>query len=239
MSGEAAGWLSNDEIVLHRARAFHDERVRALATELPALPPEEGTPTAVVAHLVPAEAIQSRKRLSAAELKQNSQHFSPLGEQGGGSYLFNVDGFRVYSGHKHLRAYTQLFRDGRAEGVDRDAAYRTNDRQLYLRTGAVERGLFEFVKHYIRFARSAGTPPPIRLFVTLTECKGVSIQNVYAAHDSRLTSDAVTLPELDIPSLDVDPVAHLRPLCDCLWNAFGYERSPHYDEAGQWQERRS
>jgi len=39
-------------------------------------------------------------------------------------------------------------------------------------------------------------------------------------------------------SCDIDPVTHLRPMIDVLWNAVGLERSLNYDEQGNRTVRR-
>ena len=49
---------------------------------------------------------------------------------------------------------------------------------------------------------------------------------------------AAFFPEVEIGSLDEEPVKLLRPWCDTLWQACGMERSFNFDQEGKWRERR-
>ena len=49
-------------------------------------------------------------------------------------------------------------------------------------------------------------------------------------------SEHVTLPEIEIESLDTPVDDVLRPVLDVLWNAVGHDTCPRYDEQGRWLE---
>jgi hypothetical protein len=45
------------------------------------------------------------------------------------------------------------------------------------------------------------------------------------------------LPETKIETFDTDPVKHLHPMIDVLWNAAGVEKSLNYDAEGNHKPR--
>ena len=83
----------------------------------------------LVLHLIPRSCAQGRCRFDGAKLKEHGGTFPALGE-GVGYSRFNVDGLLNYDGREQVRAYSQLFRDGRLEAhvVARQAPRRGGDR---------------------------------------------------------------------------------------------------------------
>ena len=57
-----------------------------------------------------------------------------------------------------------------------------------------------------------------------------------SGHD--IDRSPVFLPDIEITTLDADPLKLLRPWCDTLWQACGTERSFNFDQQGNWRERR-
>src|SRR6267154_2311394 len=104
-------WLSPDEVLFHQMEAFHRERVEAIGTGNSPLPVHDGG--ILVLHLIPRSCVHGRTRFDGAKLKEHGSSVPPLG--GSGAYArFNVDGLLNYEGQL-VRAYSQLFRDGRLE----------------------------------------------------------------------------------------------------------------------------
>lgn len=236
MSQEALfGWLSPEEIVLHRMKSFHRERVEAVVGNRTPLRLKDES--RLVVHLIPLESVRSPRSFPAANLKKHGQQIAPLGERPSYS-RFNADGFLTYDGRDQVRAYSQLYRDGRLEAVMTDTAYPQNGGKA-LRDGICERALFEAVAGYISFCKGISIDQPLWLFTALAGCEGVRIGNWhYGLSETAIDRPIAYLPELEIASFDIDPVTVLRPLCDALWNAVGFERSFNYDEAGNRRERR-
>lgn len=48
----------------------------------------------------------------------------------------------------------------------------------------------------------------------------------------------IFVPEVLIDSQGADIPTALKPTFDAIWNAFGYERSFNYYEAGNWRHRK-
>ena len=159
------GWLSEEELVFHRMLTFHRERIAELSANTQ-MNSHVGKGILIV-HLIPKQSIVARTQVATKQLKEYGSRVRPLGEQGGSS-RFNVDGFMNYSGRDELRAYSQIFRDGRIEAVMSDAAYsRRNETNAFvLRDRVCEKGVmnsFAVTSHsspHSRLSRRSGCSPP-------------------------------------------------------------------------------
>jgi len=227
------GWLSKDELVLDRMKSFHRQRVEAIQKGVKPCCLSEGGK--LIVHLIPTESVLTPRMRPTAELQQHGRHVAPLGEHGSSS-RFNVDGLFNFSGSKELRAYTQLYRDGRLEAAMSDASYK-QDGGHYLRDRICERAMISVVGQFVKFCKDLGTLPPVWLFTTLADVEGVRLFDGWGRSDYAIDRPVVHLPEMEIAAFDIEPTSFLRPLCDCMWNAMGFERSRNYDEAGKRQER--
>ena len=97
------GWLDPAEIILHRMRSFHRERVLAIQKDESHV--RLADPSRLILHLIPEEAVHVPKTLAAADLKRASQSFRVLVDSGPyGNERFNVDGFLLYDGKDAVRA---------------------------------------------------------------------------------------------------------------------------------------
>jgi hypothetical protein len=155
-----------------------------------------------------------------------------------------VDGFLNYSGFQEVRAYSQLFRDGRLEAVMSDVGYPVNhqaENSLYaIRHGLVERAVFDSVSEYRQFCQAVETEPPVWLFSALVECKGyrMATGRFRDLSEQAVDRSPAFLPELVIDDFKPPIEQQLRPWCDTFWQASGLERSFNYDQEGNWYEPR-
>jgi hypothetical protein len=230
-------WFSQDDWVLHQVEAFHRQRVAyVVAGNTPFKLNDGGR---LVVHMIPEQCVQTQKRFPACDLRHHGQQITALGAQGGPQHRFNVDGFALFDGRDEPRAYTQLFRDGRIEGVMSDASYQIPQGPKVLRDFLCEHSIIEFVPSYLKFCALIGLEAPVWLSAALTGCQGVRINiNRWPDFGSHtIDRDVVHLPEMEIPSLDIEPANFLRPMFDALWNAAGFEKSCNFDEAGNHRER--
>jgi hypothetical protein len=230
----ASGWLSADELVLHRMASFHRERVGAIVAGDASFPLEDGSK--LIVHLLPEVSERSRVRFTASDLKAHGGSVLPLGDQSG-QHRFNAEGYASYSGNGTVGAYSQLLRDGRLEAVMADATYEQQGARL-LRDGLCERAIIDLVGQYLSFCRGIGLAAPVWVFAALTDSRGVRMRTWHGFGGEAIHRDLVFLPDIQVESLDIDPATYLRPLFDCLANAVGLERSLNYDEQGNRSERR-
>lgn len=237
----SSGVLSEAELTLHRMRQFHRERVEAVQKGESHV--RLNDPSRLVLHLIPEEAVRAPKSLAAAQLKEAAQSIRPLGERSGGysEGRFNADGYLLYSGRDAVRYYSQLYRSGVYEGVMAEAVFQQQGRAKILRENWCEEALIGAMGGYLPFAKALGLEPPFWMFAALVGCEGARLWLNRAWEElSQYAVDrqVVFLPETRIDAFDTDPVKHLRPMIDVLWNAAGLERSFNYDEQGNRTPRR-
>lgn len=234
--------LDEKEVVFHRMETFHRDRVRAFASDSTPLKQRSGG--IFVVHLIPESSVLTRNRFDATQLEEHGRRVCALGDRGGYS-RFNVDGFMNYDGRDAIRAYSQLYRDGRLEAAMSDLAYPLEREQKnglhVLRDSIVEKAMFALVPNYLAFCKAIDLDAPIWLYSALVDCEGVRICTDLSfrdASDHGIDRSPCHLPEFEITSLDVEPQTLLRQWCDRLWQACGMERSFNFDEDGNWRERR-
>ncbi len=234
---EAFGWLSKNELIFNRMLTFHRERVEALAAGSSPLAKQEGG--TLVVHLIPHSCVGHRHYFEWAELKEHGNLIWPLGERGGSS-RFNVDGYLNCDRENEIKAYSQVFRDGRLEAAMTDLGYEQNGVWV-IRDTICESGVFALVSAYLKFCMGIKLEAPLTMFSALVGCEGSRIAVTRRWMDPSNHSvdrSPAYLPEIDISSLDIEPMNFLRPWCDTLWQAGGVERSYNYDNEGNWHERR-
>ena len=96
------------------------------------------------------------------------------------------------------------------------------------------------MRNYLPYAKNLNLEPPFWLFAALTGCEGARFwfnRSWEQLSPHAIDRSIVWLPETKIDGSDTDPVKHLRPICDVLWNAAGIERSFNYDEHGNYNPR--
>jgi hypothetical protein len=234
--------MTEAERALYRMKSFHKERVEAIQKDQSHV--RLNDPTRLIVHLIPQDKVPAPKSLSAADLKRAAQSIRPLGDRNGGGYsdsCFNADGFLLYSGRDAVRYYTQLYRNGVCEGVMAEAVFQHQDRAKILRENWCEEALLGAMGGYLSFAKTLALDPPFWMFAALVGCEGARLWLNRAWEELSqhpIDRAIVWLPETKIETFDTDPVKHLRPMLDVLWNAAGMERSFNYDEQGERKPRR-
>jgi hypothetical protein len=238
---DLARGVTEAERLLYRMRSFHRERVEAIQQDQSHVRLTD--PTRLIVHLMPEEAEGGPKPLAAADLKREAQSIRPLGERGGGysDGQFNADGYLLYNGRDAVRYYSQLYRSGIYEGVMAEAVFQHQERAKILRENLCEEAILGAMSGYLPFAKALGLEPPFWMFAALIGCEGAKLWLNRAWEElsqHAIDRAVVFLPEAKIDSFDTDPMKHLRPMIDVLWNAVGLERSLNYDEQGNRTVRR-
>lgn len=233
--------LPREEVVLQRMKAFHLSRVRAIEKGDVPLNQREGG--ILVVHLIPESTVFGRSSFDVSTLKEQGSRLRPLGDSGGYT-RFNVDGFLNYSGYQEVRAYSQVFRDGRLENVMSDVGYPVNlqaeNSPYAIRHGLIERAVFDSLSAYRQFCQAVEIEPPVWLFSALVECKGhrMTMGRFRDLSEQAVDRSPAFLPELVIDVFKPPVEQQLRPWCDTFWQASGLDRSLNYDEEGNWHEPR-
>ena len=95
-----------------------------------------------------------------------------------------------------------------------------------------EEALLGAMGDYLPFAKTLALEPPLWMFAALVGCEGARLlinRTWEELSQHSIERPIVWLPETKIDAFDTDPVKHLRPMLDVLWNAAGLERSFSYD----------
>jgi hypothetical protein len=228
------GWLSREELILHRMRSFHRKRIEDLRIGQPRDKQEKDGKLLI--HCIPEQAIMSRKRFTVSELRKHGEALrapdSPYG-----NIRLNADGFACSEGPNGFGGYSQLFRDGRLEAVLSRASYHSENAHYIVDT-ACERAILQATRQYLAFSKAIGIAPPIWMFCTLVNVEGAAFRPHWGQEGHTIDRPVVELPETEIACLEIKVDTHLRPLLDCIWNAMGFEASPNYDDEGNYRERR-
>lgn len=243
-------WLSEDEVLFHRMEAFHRQRVEAIASgQSPLGKRDDGI---LVLHLIPRSCVQARNRFDGAKIKEHGGKVSAFGDDGRyAASRFNVDGLLLLDSGEAAESYSQIYRDGRMESVMSALTFQPNGHAAqpgqkpanlprYLRDTICERAVFRLVKEYLSFCTGIGIQLPITMFSAVIGCKGVLFYSDWGHRFSQggIDRSPAFLPDIEIASLDAEPMKLLRSWCDTLLQAVGLEKSPNFDDQGNWRERR-
>lgn len=227
------GWLSEEEIILHRMLSFHQRRIDEAKDDISSDGHERSGKMLI--HCIPEQAVISRKRYAARQLKEHGRDVRPPNSHYSNP-RFNADGFASSDSPTELRTYSQLYRDGRLEAVLARATF-SREKTRFLSATACECAILETTKQYLKFCKAIGISPPIWLFCALVDVEGAKRDTDWDEDVCRIDRPVVELPEIDLAALDIDVSTHLRPLLDCVWNAMGLEQSPNYDQQGNRREQ--
>ena len=228
------GWLSKEELILHRMRSFHQRRIEELT--LGQSQDKQDRTGKLLIHCIPEQAITYRNRYSARDLQKHGQELRAPDCKYWNS-RFNADAFACNDSPGEMSSYSQLYRDGRLEAVLARATY-SNEQVRFLCDSLCERVILQVTRQYLGFCKAIGISPPIWLFCTLVDVEGARTRPDWRTEGHVIDRPIVELPEMEIAALDINVDTHLRPLLDCIWNAMGFEASLNYDDAGNRRERR-
>ncbi|MCC6626545.1 MAG: ATP-binding protein [Chloroflexi bacterium] len=195
----------------------------------------------VVVHLVPLAGPEWGPRLDPAAIARQSDSLLPLNAPGS-RHRFNFDGYLTYldGSQGAAEAYVQVFRDGAIEAVEADLLRPDPSGHRHIPILVLEHELIDKLPRYLAAQQALGIEPPILIMVSLLAVEGRTIPRM--SRTERVTHP-IDRPTLNVPAISVDTYdgdmgMALRPAFDTIWNAGGYPRCPHYDEAGQWTANR-
>lgn len=230
-------------LAIKRLRQFHDERVEKIAAGSAAL--EMLGNGALILHVLPFGALDSRQACSFDEISRNPNMFSPMG----GGVLdreINYEGLLTGSHRDGLskpqRAYVMVFRSGAVEAVA-SSLYRGRD-ERFLILPDIQRMILNGTAAYANALAHFGVDAPMAVFVALIGVRGKELlhQAIEGAFWEDLPSGTLTHERLEfsecvIESLPIETKAcakALKPIFDHLANAAGLAASPLFDAAGNY-----
>lgn len=233
------------EARIQRIVKFRDDRLRFVGGNAPVRlvqtdPESRNAPSLVVLHLAPLQSF-TNSRPEVMKATTILRQFTPLGyRENDGTSRPNLDGRVNYAGRTGDRpaeywSYTQIFRNGCVEAVRALPSRRVEEHQFDA-IHPLEGNLRVAIPRYLESLRSLGFSSPIYLFLSLRRVMGKHLTYDRRQSEETFDSEHVTLPEIEIESLDTPVDDVLRPVLDVLWNAVGHDTCPRYDEQGRWLE---
>ena len=221
------------ELLVDRIRNFRESRITDLhiGRELPVFLAEGGK---LAFHIVPLSAFSGPDRNQMSPTSKDTVLFPPIGA-GGWNHRINLDGLVMYDRvNEKARTYTQAFRSGSIESA---VVLKERDGHLLLPSEWYEKEILEASRMYLSSLKKFGINGPIYIFLSLIDMKGFRLGMDYSFIDQGkvLDRDLVLIPEIMIDDQIKNLPATFKPVFDIIWNAFGYERSSNYDEAGNWR----
>lgn len=226
-----SSWLSEEEIVYSRMQAFHRDQVAKLESGGTRLGKREDG--YLIIHLIPHSAVRSRVSFEGAKLLECAVKLRLLGA----AALFNVDGLVKFDRTDTPESYVQIYRDGRLEAASTAITYTLDaptDKTQYLRDSYCEKCVFDIVREYFNFCTAIGLEAPVTLFSALVACQGTRYDS-RRRYENAIDRSPAILPEIEFTSFPSDVESALRPWCDLLFQAMGFESSPNFDGSGKWQ----
>jgi hypothetical protein len=220
------------ELLGERIRTFRESRVTALLVgrELPVRVANGGK---LALHIIPLSSFSGPDRNPIAPTSSCISLFPPLGATGW-NYRINLDGLVTYHGDKEeTRAYAQVFRSGVVETA---LVLREIEGRQFLPSKWYEKEIVQTTSRYLDSLKKLGISGSIYLFLSLINMRGFRLGvNTFFDGGEVLDRDLVLIPEVTLDLQSEDLPTLIRPAFDMVWNAFGYERSFNYDEAGNWK----
>ena len=220
------------EAIPERMKRFRDDRLAKIVSGETPVPMEAGGK--VVLHILPVSAFSGPPTIDVRAVAAGS-HLPPILD-GAWDERLNVDGFMACWPMRSDKysTYTQLFRSGAVEVVDRFSVIQ-NER---LET-AYEARLVAGVQKYLKLMNALEIEPPLVFMLSMVGVKGVTLGVAPHFRGSGLVPaidrDVVLLPDVLVEDLSQHPAKILKPIFDAVWQAAGHAQSCNYDQAGEWK----
>ena len=142
------------------------------------------------------------------------------------------------TGHHSL--YVQLFRTGIVEIGSGGFVQKTDSGSKQVHALRLDKLLIESCSRFVPRLRELGILSPLSIFISLCGVKGCRALKAHThpflstESDKSYDRDIVAPPEIQMEGVSKDWGQELRPLCDLIWQASGWDRSPFFDKNGHW-----
>jgi hypothetical protein len=223
------------ETITDRIRTFREGRLSKIMDHKTPIIVNEGAK--LVIHLIPVNSFNPNQNydLSGMEMRMDIiQNILPMTESFG-AHNYNFDGFLTYNMPKEVsNSYVQLYRNGIIEIVE--GSY-DDSRKSIFGIFTEDRIVNSISNSYLNALKNLGVEPPIFIFLSLMDVEGYSMPNNYDDDVVTVDRDLLQLPEVFAENYDVNVGNLLKTAFDSVYNACGLEKSPHYDENGEWKQK--
>ena len=236
--------LSMDEIrdlflggatLTRRIRAFRMERLQQIRVSppVPRFIQEAGM---AFVHIVPVDALEASPRIAVQDLDRMEWLLPGFSAA---DWRLNLDGLLTMdvspAGHHSL--YVQLFRTGIVEIGYGGFVQKTDSGSKQVYALSLDKLLIESCSRFVPLLRKLGILSPLAIFISLCGVKGCRVLREFPSTTISSQSydrDIVAPPEIQVEGDPEDWGHELRPLCDLIWQAGGWDRSPFFDKNARW-----
>lgn len=229
------------DTITERIRTFRHERLDMIAKgDTPINLISSGS--YLVLHIIPIEAFDIASQFDIDLLGIN--FLRPLSTTSGTIRIsgtgqrINFDGrlsFSIVSDESSTCGYTQTFRDGIIEAVDTTNTVQRSSAPYIERM--YEHEVLAGLKRLLSVQQELGVQPPLFIGLSFLGVKGyrMSVEPKLGQRGNEpIDRDNLLVPEVVIEDYDVCLTDVMKPAFDTIWNASGWNCSPHYDSKGNW-----
>lgn len=228
-----------------RLRDFRFDRIAKIAAN--EIPVRLASPHALILHVIPLSAFNSRRQLPLGPRDNLYIAFPPIGSLYASDFRINVDGLLTVSGapgpEKPWRGYLQLFHSGIVETVNssmlRGAG--TPESPFLLTALWTEAAIVKYSHIYLSSLGSIGFAPPFVVLVSLIGVKSVlysfATSGLFEDEAGVLDRDQIHFSEIvidEVPDDRYEFAKQLRPLLNETANAAGRSATPSFDQSGKF-----
>jgi len=227
------------ENMAERITKFRMDRIsNILSGETPV--PMDNNPK-IILHIIPFTAFDPTKILPTSFLKAAERKIHPVFFLDLSNIRYNFDGFLAYAGDTTLPSsgYLQLFRNGIIEVVGTAATKGDRPNDNAIPALDFEEQLHNKLPEYISAQKDMGLSPPFLVTMSLLGAHNCTIYvpRFHPLPDQKIDRDILLLPDSIIEEFEFNLDVMLKQIVDTLWNAAGFEGSPHFDpSSGRWKE---
>lgn len=239
IEGVRAAFLAS-ETVADRVRSFRAERVAAFVAGQGPVQMSPG-PYAIF-HLLPLASFSRRELVPMHALPQACRELPPP-MSNGWSRVITLDGHATFLRNLEGNAdsYSLVHRIGCIEAAVAIGYAQERPAQLSILPSRVELSLTgrPSFAAYTRALGSLGLAAPYIAALSLVGVKGLPVippgRGMYFGDLPPARSDVVLVPEGTITDPALSDGKNLRALFDRMWNTFGLERSPSFDDEDRYR----
>jgi hypothetical protein len=195
----------------------------------------------LVVHLVPISGLAGRMTVDLRQIKEKDSIEFHRYYWDCSRSIFNLDGLVFYPsrmGKDGYSGYNHIFRTVSLESVEIRGSVQKNSQDNEMRIvspSQLSRFFYQSAKKSLEKVKSWGFTGPSLLGFSILNVKDYELE-VGDINDPFRLPSAADRPHLtpsevwieDIDTVDIDSV--IRPLLDTLWQAFGIERCPYFDD---------
>ena len=233
---ELRSLFSLSESTADRIRNFRAERVSSILAQRTPVSLIQGPRTVI--HVIPFNAFGIGQSFDVCgKYDHDFLPILPIASSSGYSFRHNFDGIVTYAVSNNdgpSSSYLQLFRNGTIEAVD-TSVLREYDGQIKMVGQVWEGEMLKAVKRFFRVQSDLGVELPLIVMLGLLHVKGAKMHERFFPNDEAVHQEHLLASEALADSFNITPERLLKPTFDSIWNAFGYPRSPSYDESGDWR----